>query len=70
MFTCPNCSHKSNKVDIRTTEIGTVKWLDSEIIDDEVVLGEKWEYEGGFTDDEKPYEILCKECGEVIKEMN
>ena len=66
---CPHCNHKSNKVDIRTTETGTVLRLNSEIIDGEVVLGEKWEYEGGFTDEEKPTQILCKNCGEVIKEI-
>lgn len=66
---CPNCNHKSTKVEIRTTEIGTVLWLDSEIIDDEVVLGEKREYEGGFIVEEKPYEVICKKCGEVIKKI-
>lgn len=66
---CPHCNHKNPKVDIRTTETGTVLWLDSEIIDDEVVLGNKWQYEGGFTDEQKPYEVLCKKCGEVIKEI-
>lgn len=66
---CPHCSHKSNKIEARTTEIGTVLWLDSEIVDGELVLGNKWQYEGGFTDEQKPIEIICKECGEVIKEV-
>ncbi|MBU1989092.1 MAG: hypothetical protein KKD94_06465 [Nanoarchaeota archaeon] len=67
---CPSCNHKSSKVNIRITEIGTVLWLDSKIIDGEAVLGETQEYEGGFTDEQKPMEIICKECGEVINEIN
>ena len=69
MLKCPNCNSKSNKVEIQTTEIGTVRWLEPKIIDAEIDLGKRWVYEGGFTDEEKGYTILCKKCGEVIKEI-
>ncbi len=69
MFKCPTCNFKSNKVEVQTTEISTVRWLDSKIVDDGIILGDKWKYEGGFTDEEKPYIVLCKKCGEVIKEI-
>ena len=67
MYNCPNCNSK--KIDIRTTEIGTVRWLESKIIYNEIIFGDKWEYEGGQTLEEKGYTILCKKCGEIIKEI-
>ena len=66
---CPHCNYKSTKVDIRTTEIGKVLWIDSQIINGELILGDKWQYEGGFTDEQKPCEVICKKCGEIIKEV-
>lgn len=67
MFKCPNCNSK--KIVIKTTEIGIVKWLDPKIIDGEIILGDKWKYEGGETLEEKGYIILCKKCGEIIKKI-
>ena len=67
MSKCPTCNSK--QIEIQTTEISTVRWLEPKIIDDEIDLGKKWKYEGGFTDEEKPYTVLCRKCGEVIKEI-
>jgi len=71
MFTCPECGYKSSKVEIRTTEIGTVKWLNPTFNKDGTLnLGDIWEYEGGETWKGMGYQILCIKCGEVIKEVD
>lgn len=70
MFKCPHCSHKSNKVELLTNELASVRWLNPEIKGDEIIdLGEEYEHEGGFAIEERPYEVICKKCGEVIKEI-
>ncbi len=72
MLKCPHCQHKSNKVEIQTTEIGQVKWLNPKIgrygaVED---LGDKWIYEGGETVGEKGYKLLCGNCKNIIKEID
>ena len=67
---CLHCNHKSNKVEIQTTEIGQVRWLNATIDEDEEIdLGNEWQYKGGETWEGRGYLILCKKCGEVIKEI-
>lgn len=55
-----------------TTEIGHVRWLNPTVDEDGTIedFGEKWEYEGGETWEGRGYLILCKKCGEVIKEVD
>jgi len=70
MFKCPKCYFKSNKAEVQTTEIGAIRWLNATMNENEEInLGNKWEYKGGETLEEKGYSILCKKCGEVIKEI-
>ena len=68
MFHCPHYNHKSSKVEIQTTEVGSVRWLNPKVNKDGTIedFGEKWEYLGGET--LEGCLILCKNCGEVIKE--
>ena len=68
MFKCPSCGFKSNKVELITNENSSVRWLNPKMKGDVVGdLGEEWEYEGGFVIEEKPYDVVCKKCGETIK---
>ena len=69
---CHSCGFRSNKVEVQTTEIGKVRWLNSKLKKDGTIqgLGNKWIYEGGETLEEHDYLILCKKCGGVLKEVN
>jgi len=69
---CHSCSFRSNKVEVQTTEIGKVRWLNPKLKKDGTIqgLGNKWIYEGGEILDGCDYLILCKKCGEVLKEVN
>ena len=67
MLKCYNCNSK--EIEIKTTEVGTVRWLEPKIIGNKIDLGREWIYEGGTTDEEKGYTVLCKKCGDVIKEI-
>ena len=71
MFKCPECGFKSKKVEIQTTEVGQVRWLNPKVNKDGTIedFGDKWKYEGGETWEGRGYLILCKKCGEVIKEI-
>lgn len=31
MFKCPNYSHKNSKVEVQTTEVGQVRWLNPKV---------------------------------------
>lgn len=68
---CPACNFESNKVNVKTTEIGQVRWLNPIINEEGIIsdLGKRWMYEGGETLEEKGYSILCKNCGKTIKEI-
>lgn len=56
-FKCPDCNFKSRKVEVQTTEIGHIRWLNPKVNSDGTIekLGEKWVYESGETLEEKGY---------------
>lgn len=71
IFKCPECGFKSNKAEVQTTEVGNVRWLNPKFDKKGVMenLGNDWVYDGGETWKGMGYLILCKKCGEVIKEI-
>ena len=71
MLKCPNCNAKNQQFEVLTTEIGRIRWLHPKVNRDGTIesLGEKWRYEGGETSEEEAYEIICKKCGKIIKEI-
>lgn len=68
---CSRCNIRNNKVEVITTEIGQVRWINPKIKKDGTIinLGSKWKYEGGETNEEDGYLIICKKCGGIIKKI-